>query len=51
MKKRWIVAGMLEAQRSFRRIKGCGDMPTLVAAIARATKPDTVTPRDYAEVA
>jgi transposase-like protein len=51
MKKRWIVAGMLEAQRSFRRIKGCDDMPTFIAAIARATHPDAVTPIDYAQVA
>jgi transposase-like protein len=51
MKKRWIVAGMLEAQRSFRRIKGCGDMPAFVAAVAQATNPDTVTPTDYAQVA
>jgi putative transposase len=51
MKKRWIAAGMLEAQRSFRRIKGCGAMPALIAAIARATTPETVTPTNYAQVA
>ncbi len=51
MKKRWIAAGMLEAERSFRRIKGCTDMTTLVAAIARATNPDAVTPTNYAQVA
>ena len=39
MKKRWIAAGMLEAERSFRRLKGHADMPTLVAAITRATSP------------
>lgn len=33
MKKRWIAAGMLEAERSFRRVKGHADMPALVAAI------------------
>ena len=33
MKKRWIAAGMLEAERSFRRVKGHADMPTLVTAI------------------
>jgi hypothetical protein len=32
MKKRWIAAGMLEAERSFRRVKGHADMPALVAA-------------------
>ncbi len=51
MKKRWIVAGMLEAERSFRRIKGCADMPAFVAAVARATNPEAVTPTDYSEVA
>ena len=33
MKKRWIAAGMLEAERSFRRIKGCSEMPAFVAAV------------------
>lgn len=47
MKKRWIAAGMLEAERSFRRLKGNADMPTLVAAIARAA----ATPTNYAQVA
>ena len=51
MKKRWIAAGMLEAERSFRRLKGHADMPTLVAAISRATAPAAVTPSDYAQVA
>ena len=37
MKQRWIAAGMLEAERSFRRLKGHADMPTLVAAVTRAT--------------
>jgi len=50
MKKRWIAAGMLEAERSFRRLKGHADMPTLVAAIARAT-PVAVTPTNYAQLA
>jgi transposase-like protein len=50
MKKRWIVAGMLEAERSFRRIKGCTEMPAFVAALNAATNP-TVTPTTYAQVA
>jgi putative transposase len=50
MKKRWIAAGMLEAERSFRRIKGCTEMPTLVAALKAATSP-AVTPTNYAQVA
>ena len=49
MKKRWITAGMLEAERSFRRVKGHADMPALVTAIGRATNP--VTPANYTQVA
>jgi putative transposase len=33
MVRRWVGTGMLEAQRSFRRVKGCKDMPVLVAAV------------------
>jgi len=50
MKKRWIAAGMLEAERSFRRLKGYADMPVVVNAITAATNP-TVTPANYAQVA
>ena len=50
MKKRWIAGGMLEAERSFRRLKGHADMPSLVTAITAATNP-TVTPTNYAQVA
>lgn len=32
---RWGAAGMLNAERSFRRVKGHNDMPVLVAALAR----------------
>jgi putative transposase len=49
MNKRWIAAGMLEAERSFRRVKGHTDMPALVAAIHRITNP--ATPVNYAQVA
>ena len=42
MIKRWMAAGMLNAERSFRRVKGCKDMPTLVAALARHVQ--AVTP-------
>jgi putative transposase len=38
---RWTAAGMLNAQRSFRRIKGYKQMPQLVAALKRHTHPDT----------
>ncbi|HEX2042462.1 MAG TPA: transposase [Acidimicrobiales bacterium] len=46
MKKRWVAAGMLEAERSFRRVKGCAEMPTLIAALRRPAAV-TVTPAEY----
>ena len=33
MMLRWVAAGVLEAVRGFRRLKGCGDMPRLVSAL------------------
>jgi putative transposase len=38
---RWTAAGMLNAERSFRRIKGYKQMPQLVAALKRHAHPDT----------
>jgi transposase-like protein len=38
---RWTAAGMLNAERSFRRIKGHKQMPQLVAALRRHAHPDT----------
>jgi len=38
---RWTAAGMLNAERSFRRIKGCKQMPQLVAALKRHVHPHT----------
>jgi putative transposase len=38
---RWTAAGMLNAQRSFRRVKGYKQMPQLVAALHRHTHPDS----------
>ena len=35
MVKRWAAAGMLNAERGFRRVKGCKEMPVLVAALRR----------------
>jgi hypothetical protein len=35
MKKRWIAAGMLGAERSFRRVRGYKGMPKLVDALLR----------------
>jgi transposase-like protein len=49
MKKRWIATGLIEAQRSFRRVRGYSQMPELVTAISRAINSDT--PSDYAEAA
>jgi hypothetical protein len=50
MVKRWAAAGMMNAERSFQRVKGCNDMATLVAGLARHAA--SVTPRGAtAEVA
>jgi putative transposase len=38
---RWTAAGMLNAERSFRRIKGYKQMPQLVAALHRHAHPET----------
>jgi putative transposase len=35
MIKRWCAAGMLNAERSFRRLEGYLRLPTFVAALAR----------------
>jgi hypothetical protein len=40
MKKRWVAAGMFEAERNFRRVRGCKEMPTFVAALRRQTVTD-----------
>jgi putative transposase len=37
---RWTAAGMLNAQRSFRRVKGYKQMPQLVAALRRHAHPN-----------
>jgi putative transposase len=37
---RWTAAGMLNAERSFRRIKGCKQMPQLVDALHRHAHPE-----------
>ena len=50
MIERWAATAVLSAVRSFRRVKGCNDMATLVAGLARHVA--SVTPqRDAAEVA
>jgi transposase-like protein len=38
---RWTAAGMLNAERSFRRVKGYKQMPQLVDALHRHAHPDT----------
>jgi len=38
---RWTAAGMLNAERSFRRIKGYKQMPQLVTALHRNAHPKT----------
>jgi putative transposase len=47
MKKRWVAAGMLEAERSFRRVKGCKEIESLVTALRRHVAKETVTPTEY----
>ena len=51
MKKRWIAAGMLEAERSFRRVRGHKDMKTLVEALRPEVSTDVVTPTQYDQAA
>jgi putative transposase len=58
MVRRWVGTGMIEAQRSFRRIKGCRDMQRLVdavhAEVARRLVDDedgVVTPAKYDQAA
>ena len=47
MKKRWIATGMIEAQRSFRRVRGHTHMADLITLIGHAVNP--VTPANYAQ--
>jgi putative transposase len=55
MKKRWIAAGMLEAERSFRRVRGYKGMPKLVDALHREVAsnvtPAVDTPEEYDQAA
>jgi transposase-like protein len=44
MKKRWVAAGMAEAQRSFRRVVGYKQMPALVAALRHHAKVPVTAP-------
>ena len=49
MIKRWVAAGMLNAQRSFRRINGAKDTPILLAAVARHV--DQLNEKDHHDTA
>ena len=44
MRKRWAAAGMLEAERSFRRIKGHAELPAFTIKIRAHINKTTVTP-------
>ena len=52
MMLRWVAAGVLEAVKGFRRLKGSADMPTLVAALrARDRQRGLVTAQDERQIA
>lgn len=51
MKKRWVAAGMLEAERSFRRVRGHKDMGKLVSALRREIGRRTDTTIKYDQAA
>jgi hypothetical protein len=51
MRKRWTAAGMLEAERHFRRIIGYRDLANLVIAIERHALIATPKNLDHREVA
>jgi transposase-like protein len=44
---RWTAGRLLNAERSFRRIKGYKQMPQLVEALKRHAHPDKVTDTEY----
>jgi transposase-like protein len=43
---RWTAAGMFNAERSFRRVRGFKQMPKLVTALHRHAQPDTARRRE-----
>ena len=47
MKKRWVAAGMLEAERSFRRVRGFKEMTKLVDGLHREVTSSSDTPDEY----
>ena len=44
MMLRWVAAGVLEAAKGFRRLKGHADMPLLVAALRARDSPSPTSP-------
>ncbi len=38
MVKRWIAAGVLEAQRGFRKLRGDKSIPALIAALNKSAE-------------
>ena len=48
---RWTLAGVLEAERGFRRVKGCSGMPKLIAALDGPAASTTKTDLDGAKKA
>ncbi len=51
MAMRWTAAGMLEAERQFRRVIGYRDLATLVVAIERELGAETPEPTNHQEAA
>jgi putative transposase len=52
MMLRWVAAGVLEAVKGFRRVKGYADMPLLIAALrARDRQLGLVTPSEERQIA
>jgi putative transposase len=52
MMLRWVAAGVLEAVKGFRRLKGYADMPTLIAALrARDRQLGLVTAQEERQIA
>ena len=50
MVRRWVGVGVPEAERSFRRIKGCSEMKTLTKAIRAEIARRREQPGDTAAV-
>ncbi len=51
MVKRWAAAAMLNAERGFRRVKGCKEMPKFVEALRRHVDPAVTTSCENERVA